>query len=67
MKEPCLSIGDLLIALESSNFSTFYTMNGKESQHLCPSLKQNFIVRPRNPEKEDIECLFSNLKNWEKF
>jgi len=37
-RDPCMTVGDLLIALESVGVPTFYTMNGKESQHLCRAL-----------------------------
>ncbi|HUT24487.1 MAG TPA: hypothetical protein VM492_09115 [Sumerlaeia bacterium] len=55
-KDPCLTAGDLLIALESQHIPDFYTMNGRESQHLCRVLKQRLIVRPNNPDKEEVEC-----------
>lgn len=55
-RNPCLTAGDLLIALESIRIPWFYTMNGKESQHLCRALGQSLIVRPINPEREDIVC-----------
>lgn len=34
-RDPCKTVGDLLIALESVGIPTFYTINDKESQHLC--------------------------------
>lgn len=52
-KDPCLTVGDLLIALESNYIPNFYTMNYVESQYFCKALKQNLIVRPNNPEKDD--------------
>jgi len=51
--EPCLKVGDLLIALESRGIPVFYTMNPKESKHFCRFLKQEMVVRPVNPELED--------------
>jgi hypothetical protein len=54
--EPCLTLGDLLIALESAGITTFYTMNGRESQHLCKALGQDLVVRPRNPDHDDVVC-----------
>ncbi len=54
--DPCLTVGDLLIALESVGVSTFYTMNAKESQHLCRVLEQHLIVRPKHPERDDLVC-----------
>ena len=65
-KNPCYTVGDLLIALESSDIPTFYTLNGKESQHLCRILNQNLIVRRKNPEHDDITCL-KNVENWPVF
>lgn len=64
--EPCKTVGDLLIALESVGMPTFYTMNGKESQHLCRALEQTLIVRPANPTKGDVECR-SHDPSWPKF
>lgn len=49
----CLMLGDLVIALESIGFLAFYTINEKESRHLCRALKQNLIVRPVNYESDD--------------
>jgi hypothetical protein len=51
--EPCLKVGDLLIALESVGVGAFYTMNSKESQHLCSALGQDLIVRSNDPAKDD--------------
>lgn len=50
---PCLSVGDLTIALESAAVSYFYTFNRRESQHLCPALGQTMIVASVNPQKPD--------------
>jgi hypothetical protein len=55
--EPCLTVGDLIIALESVGTPVFYTLNSKESQHLCRVLKQTLVVRPKNPGHEDVVCL----------
>ena len=54
--DPCLSMGDLMIALESMGIPVFYTLNGKESQHLCRALGQSLVVRKKNPEHEDVVC-----------
>jgi len=54
--DPCLTVGDLLIALESAGISHFFTLNGTESQHLCRVLDQTLIVRPVNPMKADVVC-----------
>ncbi len=64
--DPCLTVGDLVIALESANVDFFYTLNGKESQHLCRILNQSLIVRPKNPEHEDVVCLNSD-DAWREF
>ncbi len=62
-KNPCYCVGDLLIALESSNIPDFYTMNYKESKFFCDVLDQNLIVLPHNPDKS--ERIFSkNSKPW---
>ncbi|MFI5457610.1 MAG: hypothetical protein ACHRXM_19380 [Isosphaerales bacterium] len=53
---PCLTVGDLMIALESIGIPTFYTLNGKESQFFCVVLRQILIVRPIDPFKEEIIC-----------
>jgi len=50
---PCSTVADLLIALESKCCPSFYTINKKESQHYCRVLNQNLIVRPTNPDKDD--------------
>jgi hypothetical protein len=52
--DPCSRVGDLLIALESCQFETMYTMNGKESQHLAKSLGQTLVVQPPNPDNPEL-------------
>ncbi|HHT9136650.1 MAG TPA: hypothetical protein ACFYEK_05315 [Candidatus Wunengus sp. YC60] len=52
-KDPCLSVGDLLIALESHSIPDFYTMNYKESKVFCDILGQNLIIRPNNPDSPE--------------
>ena len=64
-REPCKAIGDLLIA-SSRTISTFYTFHGKESQHFCRALQQNLIVRPTNPERDDIVCA-TDPETWDRF
>jgi hypothetical protein len=51
---PCLEVGDLIIALESAGIATFYTLNWRESQHLCRPLGQRLIIRPKNSDREDV-------------
>ncbi len=51
--EPCYRLGDLFIAIESRDVSTFYTLNGKDSMLLAQALEQTLIVRPPQDEKED--------------
>jgi hypothetical protein len=60
---PCSTVGDLLIALESKGIPDFYTMNYKESQHLCKVFGQSMIYRPTNDTEEDVECLAQN-EDW---
>lgn len=64
--DPCLTVGDLVIALESAGISIFYTLNSKESQHLCRALDQTLIVRPIDPTKAEVICL-KNDPNWPAF
>jgi hypothetical protein len=51
--DPCLTVGDLLIALESEGIPTFYTMNYKESQHYCAALGQALAIRKNDPDADD--------------
>ncbi len=66
---PCLKVGDLIIALESAavGATNFYTMNGKESQHLCKPLDQTLIVRRPDPREGDIVCSRDDATNWPDF
>lgn len=64
--DPCLTVGDLVIALESVRISIFYTLNSIESQHLCRALDQTLIVRPIDPTKPEIICRKDDL-NWPEF
>lgn len=63
---PCLTVGDLLIALESEKIPDFYTINAKESQYLCRWMEQTLIVRKTFPAHEDIVCDRSNA-DWPTF
>ena len=65
-KEPCLTVGDLLIALESIGTSTFYTLNGRESQHLCRPNGQDLIVCPVDPLREEVVCVITE-DSWHEF
>jgi hypothetical protein len=65
-EDPCLTVGDLLIALESAGIPFFYTSNSTESQYLCRPLNQTLIVRPLSPLKEDIVC-DSSSAGWPVF
>lgn len=49
----CKEVGDLLIAIESSEIENFYTMNYKESQHLARPLKQNLVVATSSENKDE--------------
>jgi hypothetical protein len=51
--DPCMKVGDLLIALESSTMPYFCTMNVKESSVLCPALGQQIVIVPVNPDAPD--------------
>jgi hypothetical protein len=66
---PCLKVGDLVIAMESDavDAKLFYTMNGKESQHLCRALKQALIVRPANGLEDDVICPGEDPSSWPEF
>jgi hypothetical protein len=55
-EDPCLTVGDLVIALESVGIPIFYTLNSKESQHLCRALDQTLIVRAIDPTKPEVVC-----------
>ena len=55
-EDPCLTVGDLLIAMESAGISHFLTLNSIESQHLCRVLGQTLIVHPVDPTKAEIVC-----------
>jgi hypothetical protein len=63
---PCLTVGDLLIALESERIPDFYTINAKESQYLCRWMNQTLIVRKTFPVHEDIICDRADL-DWPAF
>jgi hypothetical protein len=65
-EDPCLKVGDLLIALESAGIEHFYTLNSAESQHLCRAQGQTLIVRPVNPLEEDVICA-SSAETWPEF
>lgn len=54
--DPCLSIGDLVIALESVGIPNFFALNSAESQHLCRALDQSLLVRPVDPRMPEIVC-----------
>jgi hypothetical protein len=55
-QDPCLTVGDLLIALESAGVLHFLTLNGVESQHYCRVLEQTLIVHPVDPTKTETVC-----------
>jgi hypothetical protein len=52
--ELCKTVGDLLVALESSHIPNFYTQNLRESRHLCPALRQTMIYRDSHPDNDDV-------------
>jgi hypothetical protein len=59
-QNPCLTVGDLIIALESNGIPTFYTLNKKESQFFCAVLGQELIVRPIDALKDDVRYVSNN-------
>ncbi len=61
--DPCLKVGDLMIAMESAGVANFYTLNAKESKHLCRALDQTLVVRPKHPIHEDIVC-HPDAQDW---
>lgn len=64
--QPCLKLGDLVIAMESADVPVFFTMNGKESQYLARSLGQDLVVRAPNWNRANAHCLASS-KEWPEF
>ncbi len=62
-EEPCLAVGDLLIALESEGIPDFYTMNFKVSQAFCDFLDQALAVRPNNPVRDE-QIFTTSSKPW---
>ncbi len=65
-RDPCLTVGDYLIALESAGIPVMYTMNGRESQHFCRALGQTMIVRKTNPATDDVVCAHDD-PHWPAF
>jgi hypothetical protein len=65
-EDPCLTVGDLLIALESAGISHFLTLNSAESQHLCRVLGQTLIVHPVDPAKTEVIC-HAHDEHWPEF
>ena len=65
-EDPCLTVGDLLIAMESEGISHFFTLNSTESQHFCRVLGQTMIIRPVVPDKAEIVC-HAEDENWPEF
>jgi hypothetical protein len=63
-ENPCLTVGDLLIALESAECATMYTMNVSDSRHLARVLRQSLIYRPPNSDNPEVTCL-SSEENWD--
>jgi hypothetical protein len=56
---PCTTVGDLLLAIESAGVSDVYTMNWRESRFFCDVLDQDVAVRPNNPAAPEREYLRS--------
>ena len=66
IEDPCLTVGDLVIAMESAGISHFLTLNSTESQHFCRVLGQTLIVHPVDPTKTEIVCRAAD-KEWPEF
>jgi hypothetical protein len=64
--DPCLTVGDLVIALESGNIPAVYTLNSRESQHLCRALHQDMVAQSPNYNKDEVVCLAAD-KEWPTF
>lgn len=58
---PCLTVGDLIIALESDGIPAFYTRNAKESQFLCRAQEQTMIVQ--RDEADEVQ-LAADRNSW---
>jgi hypothetical protein len=65
-EDPCLTVGDLLIAMESAGISHFLTLNSTESQHFCRVLGQTLIVHPVDPTKAETVCRAED-EQWPEF
>jgi hypothetical protein len=63
-ENPCLTVGDLLIALESAECATMYTMNVSDSRHLARVLRQSLIYLPPNSDNPEVTCL-SSEDDWD--
>jgi hypothetical protein len=66
-RNPCLTVGDLMIALESVGIPTFYTLNGAESLFFCVALRQVLVIRPIDPAKTDTVWNFDDDEDRPKF
>ena len=64
--DPCLTVGDLVIALESAKVPAMYTLNSRESQHLCRALRQDMVAQSPNYNKDEVVCLAAD-EEWPKF
>ena len=62
-ENPCTTVGDLLIALDSDGVPNMHTMNYRESQAYCDLLGQNLARRPNDPAQPDLEYLATE-KPW---
>jgi hypothetical protein len=64
--DPCLTVGDAVIALESIGIPIFFTLNSMESQHLCRALNQSMIVRPVDAGRPEVLCA-KDEPQWPEF
>jgi len=61
LTNPCLTVGDLIIALESLGIPAFYTQNARESQHFCCAQEQTMVV---HRDTGDETQLAADRKFW---
>jgi hypothetical protein len=61
LDSPCLTVGDLIIALESYGIPAFYTQNARESQFFCSVQNQTMIVQR---DSGDEVCLAADRDKW---
>lgn len=58
---PCLSVGDLIISMESAGVPVFYTKNGRESQFFCKAQGQSMVILR---EEGEVHLDAADAVNW---